>query len=56
MPWRRNMNVLVFGGSGFVGQAIRRVLPDAQCLASRQLDLTDGAAVMDASQLGAPRF
>ncbi len=37
--------VLITGGSGFVGRAVARVLPRARALASRDLDLTDGAAV-----------
>lgn len=40
--------LLVTGGTGFLGQAIRRWLPEGRYLSSADLDLTDGAAVGDA--------
>lgn len=39
--------LLITGGGGFVGTAVRRVLPDAAAPTSRELDLTDGSAVTD---------
>jgi len=40
--------MLITGGGGFVGRAVRRLLPDASAPTSRELDLTNGAAVMEA--------
>ncbi len=42
------MSVLVTGGSGFLGQTLARVVPDARYLSSRDLDLTNGEAVREA--------
>lgn len=39
--------MLITGGGGFVGQAVRRVLPDAAAPPSSELDLTDGTAVTE---------
>lgn len=47
-------SILVTGGSGFLGRALRVRLPSARALSSKDLDLTDGAAVMEAIETWQP--
>lgn len=39
--------ILITGGSGFLGKAVAAALPGARALGSRDVDLTDGHAVTD---------
>lgn len=47
-------SILVTGGSGFLGRAVGVRLPGARTLSSEDLDLTDGAAVIEAIETWQP--
>jgi GDP-L-fucose synthase len=49
-------SILITGGSGFLGRAVSRELGGARSLSSRDLDLTDGAAVGRAIAAWRPRI
>ena len=51
----RPQDILVTGGTGFLGRRLQAQLPGARYLGSRDLDLRDGAAVAEAIAAWKPR-